>query len=433
MDICESHQEMVLGNDPADQMLTGIRLAKFAIIIVILTAPLGCQWSKPDDLDAEKAEKAEAAVKAEKAEKAEAAVNGVEPVDPVVKPEQATVAPSVQPHNATDPIDLEPAIQETREIFGKHALPEDWYQTLTANFDNNHSVLVSAIWAMVGPEVATRFQKRFDTARRPSGRVSTEEVHGDNIVFDELLHRVLRGDEHGAEHAVYVPNFSVESHRLPNVNPQFLKRDGAVAFGKLQTALVAELQTGTDSIVVDENETAANDSEEWCRVVAQWRRPDGLTGWAAEQFVWRPVIRVEFVEGDRVQGNVVSKGDRRLVLSCYAQVGFRESDIAPATPIYLAGPYVESNYQPVGDANGSEQRFTMTMVTRLCPQDRLTYGDLVSLNAELTEREQQQAEAAAADPRPASEIPNPMWIGGSGFAEPLRAMHQKLGRLIQSP
>lgn len=352
-------------------------------------------------------------------------------------PEQTTTpaVPNSSLHDAHPPtqkIDLEPAIEETRKTFTEYGLPVDWYASLTSDPEHDNSVLIMGVWTKIGPIVAARFQTRFGTVRKPASRVAAQEIQSDNPVFEELLYQVLRGSDHGP-HVTFTPQQREPTYLVPGLKPEYLKKDGSVAFNDIKLAILGSLSTAETSADANVAKSITSNVEERSEVVGAWRTSEGLPEWGAKQIAWRPYIRVEFVEGERIVGNSVNKGGRRLALSTYAQIGYRDTPAGDFETVSLAGPYEETNYVPVFDPDRpvmrSQTKFGLTPIFNHCRQKELSYADLSSLNAELSAVQQQQY--ATRESAPASMIANPYWAYGAGTKGVLTEIHQRLDALLR--
>ncbi|MCA9079725.1 MAG: hypothetical protein KDA58_04160 [Planctomycetaceae bacterium] len=348
------------------------------------------------------------------------------PVEPVTPVEPAAPA-TIDEHAADEPLDLTPVLTEARQIVQQHGLPADWYQSLTADPQQDHSVLIMGIWTKVGPDVAHRFQEHFQTQNVPTSRVASQEISSDNRAFEELLYLLLKG-EHPHEHVTWQLQMRSREVPLPSLNPELLSADGAVDFGAVHDRLVHQLAALLPRVVVNAEASSFDPGGQTCEIVCHWQSAAGLPQWSIEQLAWRPLIRVEYVTGERLVGDQLTSGERRLVLSCYAQVGFRSSAITDFEPISLAGPYQETPYLPTGEGMLSTETRTHVPMRRTCPEGQLTYADLASLNS-----------GAVGDPFAAQQqlsntpatIPNPDWATGSGTNDLLAMIHEQLDKVLR--
>jgi len=324
-----------------------------------------------------------------------------------------------------DPLDLAPAVEDTRQVFRDHGLPVDWYASLKPGAEGSDPLLVTGIWTMVGTDVANKFQKRFKTQRAPESTLDKGEVICQNPVFEEVVLLALIGPDH--EHTVRRQIQAQVFGDLPNVDAKFLKPDGAVKFNAIRDAFVTRIKQGPPPRTVNDAESVASDANEFCRVVGGWQEPTGNPPtWASNQVAWRPVIRVEFVDGERKLPGRYVHGKRRLVIGSYVQLAYRRDRSKPFTPIHFAGPFDETAYQPVGKAQTSAGSWKF--VTRRGPcKKTFAQSELDSLNRKLNPEEQNAAAKAAADKTPVAERPSLTSVGGH---PDIQVLHRELDEVL---
>lgn len=335
-------------------------------------------------------------------------------------------------YNPNTPLDLGPAIEETRQVFADQGLPFNWYHSLQrgnapGTLEGEYPLYLTGIWEMVEPEVTRRFCRRFQTRRSPTSEIFNGAIGSNNAAYEEMLLLTLIGEDHQhLQHSVVrVPRY----FELPNLDPKFLQRDGAVNFVAIRDAYVGHFRQDA-TLGVNESESTANNREEMCRVYGNWHIPTGSPpGWAKQQLASRVEIRVEFVEGTRTAPRMEVWGNRRLAVGSYIQIGYRKNSSQDYSPIFLAGPYHEQNYQPVGPAQVGVGAWSMAWRVGDCNQD-FFYRDLDSLNIDLTPQEAQQAAARIqAEKIPVAERPSLVSVGDNPRAD-ITNLHRKLHEIL---
>jgi len=173
----------------------------------------------------------------------------------------------------------------------------------------------------------------------------------------------------------------------------------------------------------DLQETQAKAYEEKLKITGKWIVPEDLPGWAEKTLAWRPVIRLEYFEGERQMAGEQTKGSRRLEMTFYAQIGHRNSKREQPSPVYIAGPICKSDYQPIGNGKVVPSPINKFPSEVDRAQERF-YRDLESLNSEYIPWE--------ATVKKGPDIPSIEWTHKSKFKKPLEEMQKLLDGIIKS-
>jgi len=289
------------------------------------------------------------------------------------------------------PLDLQPAVEDTKRVFAEFGLPENWYKSLNGDpqeFNSRFPLYMTAIWAMVDDKVETSFQKRFRTKWAPFSKVEYGTISSTSPVFEEVLLLSMIGHDH--MHVSTTKSASPMVFELPNIDPRFVRGDGSVNFEAIFADFKVVFDKQEQSFVA-ERSTASND-EEVCMTIGEWEQPgDNPPDWLRKQVAWRVIVRVEFVEGTRTLpiGNVA--GDRRLVLSTYLQIGYRKSDEKEFSAIHLAGPFNETAYRPIGKGQVDFTPVVVKKEVSPCPGTVFEHKDLGWLTQPLADRSRRRA------------------------------------------
>ncbi|MCA9079724.1 MAG: hypothetical protein KDA58_04155 [Planctomycetaceae bacterium] len=244
-------------------------------------------------------------------------------------------------------LDLTEAAAEIRGLFTEHGLPNDWYKTLQGNnrpgYDaGEYRLFQTAIWEMVKPEATRRFCVRYQLAHRPIAELDNGAAISNTPAFEEAMWLAIAGKDH--KHVGRKFGLGLQSWELPPLNSRYRGADGAVRFSLIREALSDYFRNQGD-LGLDDEATSSDERRRFARVTSGWKLPPGSPpDWAKQQCAWRFVVHAGFVSGEQVILGYKIKGERRLAIDSYLEIGYRRNPGESYRAVHVAGPFHETAY-----------------------------------------------------------------------------------------